>query len=84
MMQGFVLYATSYKTGCIISGSPGATLFITVLVLRLLAGTIQYHWVIKDQAALYGVEEALNHISHPYRHIFLKTPVAVEKPYATF
>jgi len=44
-------------------GSPCATLFINVLVLRLLTENLQYQWVIKDQAVPGGPEAVSNSIS---------------------
>jgi hypothetical protein len=49
--------------GLSIIGSPCATLFITVLVLRLLTENLQYQRVIKERAVPGGPEAALNHIS---------------------
>jgi len=43
-------------------GSTGATLFITVLFLRLLTEVLQYQMVIKDRAAADEAEAALNEL----------------------
>jgi len=43
---------------------PGATLFINVLVLRLLTENLQYQRVIKDQAVPGETEAVLMSISH--------------------
>jgi hypothetical protein len=45
------------------TGFPCATLFITVLVLRLLTENLQYQRVIKYQAVPGRSEAALSHIS---------------------
>ena len=50
-------------SGLIFSGSPCATLFITVLVLRLLTENLQFQGVIKDQAAPGEAEATSNSIS---------------------
>jgi hypothetical protein len=47
----------------VLSGSPCATFFITVLVLRLLTENLQYQRVIKDQVVPGEAEAASNYIS---------------------